>query len=288
MTSCPPIPVRSSSNSVSVTRRALPVLGACLLASLAAAHDHWIAPSSFRPEPGARVDLALSIGHADAPELQVRDPRRIVRFESFAGATGEPVKILGLDGKTPAGLLRPKEVGTTLVAYQSDHAFVELEPAKYAEYLKLEGLDDIAAERAQRGELELPGRDSYARYDKCLLTVGGADAPRDGFERVLGLPLELVLTTDPRALGPDEPLTALLVFEGRPLANRQLKLIALDAPHTITLARTDAEGRARLTPPAPGRYALFAVHQRRTTPDQKLPGDWQGFFASFSFEVGAP
>jgi uncharacterized GH25 family protein len=255
------------------------------LASLAAAHDHWIAPSSFRPEPGARVDLALSIGHADAPELQVRDPRRIVRFESFHGA-GEGVKVLGLDGKTPAGLLRPKDVGTCLVAYQSDHAFVELEPAKYAEYLKLEGLDDVATERAKRGELDLPGRDSYARYDKCLLTVGGAAAASAGFERVLGLPLELVLTTDPRTLEPGAPLTALLLFEGRPLADRQLKLIALDAPHTITLARTDAKGSARLSPPGPGRYALFAVHQRRTTPDQNLPGDWQGFFASFSFEVG--
>ena len=284
MTSCPPTPVQSSS-SVSATRRALPLLGACLLASLAAAHDHWIAPSSFRPEPGARVDLALSIGHADAPELQVRDPRRIVRFESFCGA-GEPVKILGLDGKTPAGLLRPKEAGTYLIAYQSDHAFVELEPAKYAEYLKLEGLDDVAAERAKRGELALHGRDSYARYDKCLLTVGDADAPNAGFERVLGLPLELVLAIDPRALEPGAPLGARLLFEGRPIANRQLKLIALDAPHTITLTRTDVDGHARLTPPAPGRYALFAVHQRRTAPEQNLPGDWQGFFASFSFEVG--
>lgn len=283
MTSCPPIPVPSSNSSPSATRRALPVLGACLLASLAAAHDHWIAPSSFAPPSGARVDLELRIGHADAPELQVRDPRRIVRFESFFGA-GEPVKVLGLDGKSPAGLLRPKEPGTYLVAYQSDHAYVELEPAKYAEYLKLEGLDDVAAERARRGELALPGRDSYARYDKCLLTVGGADAPRAGFDRALGLPLELVLESDPRATTPGEPLLVRLLFEGRPLAERQIKLVALSAPHTITLARTDAQGRARLTPTHAGPNALFAVHQRRTTSEQGLSGDWQGFFASLSFE----
>jgi len=259
------------------------VLGACLLASLAAAHDHWIAPSSFRPEPGMRVDLELRIGHADAPELQVRDSRRIVSFESF-GATGEGVAVLGFDGKSPAGLLRPKEPGTYLVAYQSDHAYVELEPARYAEYLKLEGLDDVAAERARRGELELPGRDSYARYDKCLLTIGGADAPRAGFDRALGLPLEIVLERDPRAAKPGEPLLVRLLFEGRPLAERQIKLVALTAPHTITLTRTDAEGRARLTPTRGGPSALFAVHQRRTTSEQGLPGDWQGFFASLTFE----
>jgi len=284
MTSCPRIPVRSSSSALA-TRRALPVLGAWLLSSLAAAHDHWIAPSNFRPEPGTRVDLELRIGHADAPELQVRDPRRIVRFESFAGLAGEPFQVLGLDGKSPAGLLRLKQGGTYLVAYQSDHAFVELEPAKYAEYLELEGLDDIAAERARRDELALPGRDSYARYDKCLLTLGAAADPA-GFERVLGLPLELVLESDPRTLADTSELVTRLLFEGRPLADRQVKLIALTAPHTITLARTDPDGRARFEAPRAGPHALFAVHQRRTPPDLPLPGDWQAFFASFSFECG--
>jgi len=261
------------------------VLGACLLASLAAAHDHWIAPSSFRPEPGTRVDLELRIGHADAPELQVRDPRRIVRFESFA-ATGDGVAVLGLDGKSPAGLWKPKASGTWLVAYQSNHAYVELEPEKYAEYLRLEGLDDIAAERARRGELEQPGRDSYARFDKCLLTVG-AEASPAGFERVLGLPLELVLERDPRLLAPGEELVARLLLDGQPLAKRQIKLTALTAPHTLTLARTDAEGRVRFTDPRPGPYALFTVHQRRIEPGQDLPGDWEGLFASISFELGA-
>jgi uncharacterized GH25 family protein len=277
--------VRSSNSSSSAARRALPLLGAWFLATLASAHDHWIAPSSFAPVAGARVDVELRIGHADSPELQVRDPRRIVRFESFRGLAGEPGKVLGLDGKSPAGLLRLKEAGTYLVAYQSDHAYVELEPAKYAEYLKLEGLDDVAAERVRRGELELPGRDSYARYDKCLVTVGAADPA--GFERVLGLPFELVLETDPRALAADDELAVRLLFEGRPLADRQIKLVALSAPHTITLARTDTTGHARFPSPRPGPHALFAVHQRRTTLDQALPGDWQGFFASFSFESGS-
>jgi len=283
MTSCPPTPVQSSS-SASFARRALPVLGACWLASLAAAHDHWIAPSSFRPEADKRVDFELRIGHADAPELQLRDPRRIVRFECFA-ATGAGAQVLGLDGKSPAGLWKPKASGTYLVAYQSNHAYVELEPVAYAEYLKLEGLDDIAAERARRGELAQSGRDSYARFDKCLLTVGGEADPA-GFERALGLPLELVLERDPRTLAPSAELVARLLLDGRPLAGRQVKLAALAAPHTLTLARTDAEGRVRFAAPRPGPYALFTVHQRRIEPGQALPGDWEGLFASFSFELG--
>lgn len=283
MTSCPRTPVRSSSSALA-TRRALPVLGPWLLSSLAAAHDHWIAPSSFRPEPGTRVDLELRIGHADAPELQVRDPRRIVRFESSA-ATGPGTAVLGLDGKSPAGLWKPKASGTWLVVYQSNHAYVELEPAAYAEYLRLEGLDDVAAERTRRGELAQSGRDSYARFDKCLLTVG-SDASPAGFERAVGLPLELVLERDPRLLAPGEELVARLLLDGQPLAGRQVKLAALIAPHTLTLARTDAEGRVRFTAPRAGPCALFTVHQRRIEPGQDLRGDWEGLFASFSFELG--
>lgn len=261
------------------------LLLALLLAAPLAAHDHWIEPSSFRPAVGERIELDLRVGHPSQFERQLRDPRHFVRFESWAPGATSAQPVLGLDGKPPAGLFKAKQAGVHLLAYQSDHAFVEIEPVKYAAFLREEGLDDVLAERERRGESALPGRDSYLRFDKALVRV--ADGGATGFERVVGLPLELVLASDPYAWQPEQPLRLRLELAGQPLEGRQVKLVRLTEPHMVVLARTDAQGRAEFTPPSAGPYAAFAVHQRRATPEQHLEGDWEGLWASFAFELGS-
>jgi hypothetical protein len=96
-----------------------------------------------------------------------------------------------------------------------------------------------------------------------------------------------VLETDPAAFRPGGELVLRLELEGRPLAGRQVKLMRLAAPHGTLLARTDAGGRARFRPEREGSWVASAVHQRRATPEQGLPGDWECFWASFAFELGA-
>jgi uncharacterized protein DUF4198 len=282
MTCCLRIPVLSSSEAKGGAPRGLLLLGALLSTALPlAAHDHWIAPSSFHPAPGERVDLCLRAGHPAQFEEQLRDPRRALRFEVLGPAGAKPVP--GLDGKSPAGIWRPREEGVHVVVYRSNHALAELEAGKYAEFLASEGLDDVLAERERRGESALPGRDSYARFDKTLVRVGGGSSA--GYERVAGLPLELSLETDPFTWTGGE-LVLRLDFEGQPLEGRQIKLVRLERPHLVLLARTDEHGRVRLRPESGGPWCAFAVHQRRATEEQGLEGDWEGFWASLAFPLG--
>jgi hypothetical protein len=255
------------------------IAGLAALASPLAAHDHWIGPSSFRPTLGERLDVRLCVGHPAEFTEQARDPRRIVRFEQIGPGGAKP--IVGLDGRSPAGFFATREAGALWLVYQSNHAFVEIEPATYARYLEEEGLDQVRAERERRGEGALPGRDSYLRCDKALVCVGDA-APVD-VERVLGLPIELVPTGPARA---GRELSLRLLLAGQPLADHQVKWMRLDAPHTITLARTDADGRVSFEA-QPGRFVASAVHQRRAQPEQGLEGDWEGLWASLALEVEA-
>jgi hypothetical protein len=224
------------------------------------------------------------VGHPQEFEEQLRDPRRYVRFECFAPGAESAQALLGIDGKLPAALFKAKQPGLHLLAYQSNHAFVEIEPEKYAAFLREEGLEDVLAERERRGESALPGRDSYARFDKAL--VRAADGPSAGFDRVLGLPLELVLETDPFAWNGGEKLALRLELAGKPLAGRQVKLARLAAPHQVLLARTDEHGRVEFLPTMAGAVSAFAVHQRRAASEQHLEGDWEGLWASLVFELG--
>ncbi len=255
-----------------------------LLASAAplAAHDHWIAPSTFEAPSGERVDLRLCVGHPSQFEEAIRDPLHIVRFQALGPSGTRPVP--GVDGRSPAGIFRTKDEGLHVLVFQSDHALVEIEPAKYAEFLRAEGLDDVQSERERRGETGLPGRDSYARFDKALVRVGTGSSA--GFDRVVGLPLELVLETDPFVWKPGEKLVLRLELEGRSLANRQVKLMRLSAPFKILLARTDDAGRVRFAVEEAGGWVASTVHQRRVTPGQELEGDWEGLWASLAFELG--
>lgn len=262
--------------------RGLAIAGALLALALPlAAHDHWIAPSSFAPGVGERVDLRLRVGHPGEYEEQLRDPRRMVRFELHGPQGVKPIH--GLDGRSPAGFFKPAAAGLVTLVYQSNHAFVEIAPEAYARYLAEEGLEEIAAERERRGESARAGRDSYLRCDKALLFVG--DGATTGFDRSLGLPLELVLETDPRAWTPGKELLLRLELEQQPLARRQVKLMRVDAPHTITLARTDDLGRVRFTPESAGAFVASTVHQRRATAEQALEGDWEGLWASLALEL---
>lgn len=255
-------------------RRAKALLAVLLTAVPGAAHDHWIAPSTFAVEPGARVDLTLCVGHPAGFEAQVRDPRRLVRFEVLEPGASAATPVPGIDGRSPAGLFRPRASGTCVVVFESEPAFVEIDPETYRRYLVEEGLDDVARERAERGELDQPGRDHYVRCDKALVQVGeGSPGPID---RVVGLPLELVLEDA------SEAVVVRLEREGRPLAGRQVKLMRLAAPFTIALARTDADGRARFAEAGTGPFVASTVDAVRST---AFPGDWDALWASVSFEV---
>jgi uncharacterized GH25 family protein len=284
-----PTPVPSSSSRARTwAPRGLALLGACaFLAAPVAAHDHWIAPSSFSPAVGERIDVRLCVGHPSQFEEQLRDPRRAVRFEILGPSGTRP--LVGLDGRSPAGFFAAREAGCLMLVYQSNHALAEIEPAKYAEYLSLEGLADVQREREQRGETDRPGRDSYLRCDKALLCVGdrSADEHVDGYDAVVGLPIELVLESDPALWQSAAEIVLRLELEGAPLAGRQVKLMHLTAPHTILLARADEHGRARFTPDAAGGWVASCVHQRRARPEQALEGDWESLWASFSFELRA-
>ena len=282
-----PTAVRSSSSSAHARgpRLTAGILGVLLaLAGPARAHDHWITPSSFHPAVGERLDLRVCVGHPSQFEEQPRDPRRIVRFELLPLSGTNPAKaIVGLDGRSPAGFFTTREAGAFVLVYQSNHSAVEIEPEKYTRYLEDEGLTSVLAEREQRDETALPGRDAYLRCDKTLVRIG--DAPAGAFDRELGLPIELVLETDPSDAAAQE-LVLRLAFQQQPLADHQVKLMRLSEPHTITLARTDAAGRVRY-PLEAGRWVASTVHQLRADPARKLPGDWESFWASLAFELPA-
>ncbi|HZJ71116.1 MAG TPA: DUF4198 domain-containing protein, partial [Planctomycetota bacterium] len=72
-----------------------------LLARPAAAHDFWIEPSTYRPEPLQRVTLRHRVGAHFLGDPVPRDEDLLVRFATLS-RNGE-LRVPGVHGMDPAG-----------------------------------------------------------------------------------------------------------------------------------------------------------------------------------------
>lgn len=247
------------------------------LAGTAPAHDFWLEPSAFQVQPQQPFAVRLRVGDAMPGEAVKRNPERIVRFAAVVA--GQDVPLEAGPAADIAGLGRISAAGYHALVFRSKPARIELEAAKFEAYLKEEGLEHIAALRAERGQSDRPGRELYARCAKALLRVGDAAG---GYDVAVGLELELIPTAAPHALAPGAAGTFTLLHLGKPLPGALVKGHCRDDPTLRPTTRTDANGRATLPLGRGGMWAICAVHM---LPATAADADWESQWASLAIEL---
>jgi uncharacterized GH25 family protein len=259
---------------------AVTVVSLSIGASLAA-HDFWIEPSSFSPDVGAVVRVSLRVGQDFAGDPVPRNAPAIASF-FLVGPDGQQ-DVLGRDGMDPAGLFRVATAGTVLVGYRSHPSPVTLDAAKFEQYLKEEGLEHVIAARAKAGVSQAPGREIFSRSVKALLRAGNPGT--NGYDRVLGLTLELIPERDPAALPADGRLPVRVLYGGKELSGVLVTAISRDKRRVS--ARSDANGRAVLTVGS-GEWLVKTVHMVEAPPNSGA--DWESIWASLTFDArpGSP
>ncbi|HEV7672364.1 MAG TPA: DUF4198 domain-containing protein [Thermoanaerobaculia bacterium] len=263
------------------------ILGLLLLAALpVAAHDFWIEPTALTPAPGAQLGVRLRVGENFVGDPVPRDPARIERF-AIVGPNGEK-PVPGVRGGEPAGYATVGPAGIYQIVYDSNRASVSLEPKKFEDYLRLEGLERIIELRKKHSESDKPSREVYSRCVKALLAVGGTSGT--GFDKALGLELELIAEKNPFEIEPGGDLPVRLLYRGKPLAGALVVALPHSQPETGALnARTDAQGRVRFKLPAGPAGAeiwlIKAVHMIEAPKDAQ-DADWESFWASLVFRSG--
>jgi uncharacterized GH25 family protein len=262
-------------------------LGAVLLLGTLAtpallAHNFWIEPTAFTPAPGQRVAVRLRVGQELQGDPVPRDPSLMKRFVTV-GPSGAEVAVPGVPNTEPAGFLALQAPGLYTIVYESGRSAVELEAAKFETYLKEEGLEMVSARRARAGKTAAPAREVFSRSAKSLVAVGDGSGP--GFDRVLGLRLELVAEKNPYALANGGELPVRLLYEGKPLAGSLVMALQRGRPGAVASARSDSKGRATLKLDRPGLWLIKAVHMIPAPAD--AGADWESFWASLTFAVPA-
>jgi uncharacterized GH25 family protein len=164
--------------------------------------------------------------------------------------------------------------------YDSGHDSVQLDAAKFDRYLGDEGLERI---RKLRGSKTNAVKEIYSRCAKSLLSVGTVAGT--GYDRVLGLELELIPEKNPYALKAGEELPVRLLYHGKPLDGALVVAIPKGAPDAKASARSDRHGRASLRLDRPGLWLIKAIHMIPAPADSGA--EWESLWASLTFELPA-
>jgi uncharacterized GH25 family protein len=259
--------------------RPLVVVAVAMCGARLHAHDMWIEPATFFPDTGQMVGVRLRVGQDFLGDPLPRDPRLINEFVVQDAAGRQP--LVGRDGSDPAGFLRIATPGLQIIGYRSNPSPVEQTAEKFNQYLKEEGLDAIAALRAQRNQTGASARELFSRCAKSLV-VSGASGKTQG-DRVLGFTLELVAERNPYALDAGQELPVRLNYENRPLAGALVVAMNRLRPWEKLTARSDQAGRVRFKLHENGMWLIKAVHM--VDAPAGTDADWISYWASMTFEV---
>ncbi|HEX6158556.1 MAG TPA: DUF4198 domain-containing protein [Thermoanaerobaculia bacterium] len=238
-------------------RLLLPLICVLFAAPSLFAHDFWLEPSTYRPQPGETVLIALRVGEHLEGDPVPRRSSRIVRFVA-RDAAGERA-VDGLENDDPAGILRAD--GTTLVAYEGKPTPHVISRAKFEQFTREEGVTHLAR------KIDAQVRERFTRYVKTIL--GEPDAK---IAEPVGMRFELVPEQDLRSFR--------VVYEGKPL--RGALVIALRHDGKRHEARSDADGRVTLPTTDAGVWLVKAVHLVAAPRDSE--STWESLWASVTFQ----
>ena len=264
---------------------------ACALTASLAAHEFWVTSVQWAVAPGARITLLANVGSVFPAADSFTVPERIASVR-FVGpdtdiAVAPPYRREA--DSLAADVTAPSAAGTYVGVFAIKPRTAEKSAAVFEEHLKHQGLAQVTAERAARGETAKPARERYSRYGKTLITVGAGGDP-SAATRALGLKIELVPLVDPTTLAAGSRLRVRLLLDGKPLAGALAGAIYAGAkvtPDSWPLtATTDTRGEVEFTLEHRGPWLVRAVTmQRRENESGPDAADWETYWASLTFRL---
>lgn len=281
---------------VSPQVRWLFVLGICLTAVPAAAHDSWLVGPRQVP---AREELrtAFVTGEIFPFGERATKPERVAAWVVLDGAGQRSIENFRVEGTEVAARVVARASGAQVVGVILRPHFIEIEAARFEDYLRSEHAEDALAQRKQRGESALPGREYYTKAAKAVVLVGESETDKTlaTLQTPVGHPLEIIPLSPPGAWRQGAVAAFRVLHHGRPAARLRLAAGHEELPaHTfVSTMETDEQGVAKITFTRPGRWFVrtHTIRRREGAPagssgtPTEPQADWESDWASLTFFV---
>jgi len=246
------------------------------------AHEYWFEPETFFPATGEKTVVHLYVGDGLIKDREER-PFQLAKttmFQIFSAGNALDLKTSLTDEALPIYNFSAAKAGTYLLAMERNWSYIKLEPQKFEDYLREDGMEYISAERAKSGETAKEGRERYSRFIKSLLQVG--ERRDETYKRRVGLKLEITPLGNPYSKKVGDRLKFQVIFDGKPLADRTVFADNRSSP--TQKMTTDKSGKITVKLDQSGLWIVRLVTMRRCAADCG-EADWESFWGAMTFGV---
>lgn len=241
------------------------------------AHEYWIEAENYTPDAGQTVALTTRVGQFFAGD-EVLNIEQLYSDYSVISRK-QRINVSGSLATTPPAYIEIPEEGTYIVGQRTLRSQVKMDPEKFSNYLKAQGLDAALQKVDWSKSDEDPIVENYSRCVKAIIQSG--DQPETSIlDTPFGYTLELVPHSDPKQTRAGDSFKIQLLFEGKPLNNAQITSINKQHPEKSIKTRTNIKGYADIALPYAGIWMLNTVHIINSKET-----DWESFWANLTFSI---
>jgi uncharacterized GH25 family protein len=248
------------------------------------AHEYWIMPSRFFFEKDESVSLTAMVGENYEGHAWGGGGRNLTSFKHFASGSMTDVfnSIKQDTGKVFIEPLKLKHEGTHLLTFTTNSQYLTLEPDKFTEYLKEDGLEEVIDYREKNGESNLKSRELYRRCAKILLQVGKkTDAI---FQSNTELALDIKPLKNPYEYKSGDKPSFQISYQGKAYANALVRCWhRVNNKTDMQVQRSDKNGLVTFDLAGEGNYMISVVKMDRLKDTKQA--DWQSTWGSLVFGI---
>lgn len=258
------------------------IISVVFFSANAFAHEYWFEPTKFMVAPNEKIPVHLYVGDGLIKDREERpfQPEKTPLFNLISAAKTLELKSSLVDGALPVYNFSAESEGNYLLAMERNWSYIKLEPNKFEDYLKEDGMEYISAERQKLGESAKEGRERYSRFIKSLFQVGNK---RDNtYKKQLGMKLEIIPLENPYTKKVGDILKFQILFEGKPLTDGTV--FADNRDSATQKMVTDKDGKVSLKIDKSGMWLVRLVNMRRCKTDCG-EADWESFWGAITFGI---
>lgn len=252
------------------------------------AHEFWLDPTDYHPKVNETVKADIRNGQHFSG---TRFPYSVKLTRSLYLVSPDTKSVIkGRLGDYPAVQHQLATPGLNVIVFTStQQSLVYKSLKKFTTFLDYHGLTDLKSKHLSEGKPYANIREKYTRFTKAYVQVGHEDTDNSSDNakqpdnstpalQAQGMLLELVPLTSPYTN--DTSLQVKLLYQGKPLANRQIEtFIRTDEVRRFTTS-SDNNGMATINLESTGKYMINVVHVVEPDSDDH---DWKSLWFSLTF-----
>lgn len=241
------------------------------------AHEFWLEPQQYIFSRGEEINIRFKVGEGFHGDNWKGHQQKINELKLYYEDIADDLKE-GISADEGDSLqFTFFEEQTAMITFNNINSFIELDAAKFNEYLQEDGLTNAIDYRKEHNETDSTGREFYQRSVKTIIQVGSYKT--DVFKKQTTLPVDIIPLSHPYKAENNQSMKVKVLFKGEPLANHKIRVWhKLPSAVKDTSLQSDANGEISFPVTTKGEWMVSCVKIIRL--ENNPEAQWQSYWGS--------